>query len=69
VQADLAQAQQFYQQAQAALKAGDLAGYAKAIGKMEQEISAAQQAAKPRGAPSPQVSHTPGPSPSPSASR
>jgi hypothetical protein len=69
VQADLAQAQQFYQQAQAALKAGDLAGYAKAIGKMEQEISAAQQAAKPGGAPSPQVSHTPAPSPSPSASR
>jgi len=69
VQADLTQAQQYYQQAQADLKAGDLAGYAKAIGKMEQEISAAQQAAKAGGTTSPPASHAPAPSPSPSASR
>jgi uncharacterized protein len=69
VQADLAQAQLYYQQAQADLKASDLAAYAKAIAKMEQEISAAQQAAKASGTPSSQDAHAPAATPSPSASR
>jgi uncharacterized membrane protein (UPF0182 family) len=62
VQADLKQAQQDYQQAQTALKAGNLAAYAQAISKMEQEISSAQHAAKASGTPS----RSPAPSPSPS---
>jgi uncharacterized protein len=69
VQADLAQAQLYYQHAQADLKASNLAAYAKAIAKMEQEISAAQQAAKASGTPSSRDAHAPAPSPSPSASR
>ena len=68
VQAGLARAQQYYQQAQADLKAGNLAAYAKAIAKMEQEITTAQQAAKASGTPSPAATHAPGPGPSPSAS-
>jgi uncharacterized protein len=69
VQADLAQAQQDYQQAQTDLKTGNLAAYAKAIATMEQEITAAQHAAKATGTPSPQASRTPAPNASPSASR
>jgi uncharacterized protein len=69
VEADLAQAQQDYQRAQAELKAGNLAAYAKAIAKMEQEISSAQQAAKASGTAPQSAPHAPGPSPSPSASR
>ncbi len=52
VRADLKLAQQYYTQAQAALKAGNLADYAKFINKMEQEITNAQQAAKASGTPS-----------------
>jgi hypothetical protein len=63
---DLTQAQQYYAQAQAALRNGDLAWYGTAIAKMEQEISAAQQAAKPHGSRSPTASPTPAPSRSPS---
>jgi uncharacterized membrane protein (UPF0182 family) len=67
VRADLKLAQQYYTQAQAALKAGNLADYAKFINKMEQEITSAQQAANASTAPS--KSANPGPSPSPSPSR
>ncbi len=67
VRADLKLAQRYYTQAQAALKAGDLAAYAKDINKMEQEITSAQQAANASAAPSKPAS--PGPSPSPSPSR
>ena len=66
VRADLKLAQQYYTQAQAALKAGNLADYAKFINKMEQEITSAQQAATASSAPSKPVSPTPSPSPSPS---
>jgi uncharacterized protein len=66
VRADLKLAQQYYTQAQAALKAGNLADYAKFINKMEQEITSAQQAAQASSTPSKPVSPTPSPSPSPS---
>jgi uncharacterized membrane protein (UPF0182 family) len=59
--ADLRLAQQFYTQAQAALRQGDLATYGQDIAKMEQQISDAQAAA--------QAGHAagrPGPSPAPS---
>src|SRR5499427_8136043 len=62
VRADLKLAQQYYTKAQAALKAGDLAAYAKDINKMEQEITSAQQAANANATPS--KSASPGPSPS-----
>jgi len=71
--ADLKQAQQFYAQAQAALKSGDLAAYAQDITKMEQQISNAQAAARARhGAttsPKPGPGATATPTPSPTASR
>jgi len=67
VRADLKLAQQYYTQAQAALKAGNLADYAKFINKMEQQITNAQQAANASATPS--KSARPGPSPSPSPSR
>jgi uncharacterized membrane protein (UPF0182 family) len=67
VRADLKLAQQYYTQAQAALKAGNLADYAKFINKMEQQITNAQQAANASATPS--KSAKPGPSPSPSPSR
>jgi uncharacterized membrane protein (UPF0182 family) len=44
--AALKQAQQFYAQAQAALRNGDLATYGQDIAKMEQQIASAQAAAK-----------------------
>jgi uncharacterized membrane protein (UPF0182 family) len=67
VRADLKLAQQYYTQAQAALKAGNLADYAKFINKMEQQITNAQQAANASA--TPPKSAGPGPSPSPSPSR
>jgi hypothetical protein len=67
VRADLKLAQQDYNQAQAALKAGNLGAYAADIAKMEQEISSAERATKPSASPS--APPTPKPSPSPSASR
>ena len=72
MQADLTQAQQYYQQAQADLQAGNLAAYAKAIAKMEQEITNAAGARRPESAtPSParRVTLRRRPTPSPSASR
>jgi uncharacterized membrane protein (UPF0182 family) len=66
VRADLKLAQQYYTQAQAALKAGDLAAYAKNIDKMEQEITSAQQAANANATPPKSASPRPSPSPSPS---
>jgi uncharacterized membrane protein (UPF0182 family) len=71
--ADLKQAQQFYAQAQAALRDGDLAAYAQNIAKMQEQISSAQAAARAgRGAatsPNSSPSATPTPTPSPAASR
>jgi uncharacterized membrane protein (UPF0182 family) len=71
--ADLKQAQQFYAQAQAALRNGDLAAYAQNIAKMQEQISNAQAAARAgRGAttsPNSSPSATPTPTPSPTASR
>jgi uncharacterized membrane protein (UPF0182 family) len=71
--ADLKQAQQFYAQAQAALRNGDLAAYAQDIAKMAEQISSAQAAARAgQGAPTspkPSPGATAAPSPSPTASR
>ncbi len=66
VRADLKLAQQYYSDAQAALKSGNLAAYAKFINKMDQEITSAQQATKAKTTPSKPVSHGPSPSPTPS---
>jgi len=71
--ADLKQAQQFYAQAQAALRAGDLATYAQDIGKMAEQIANARAAAARagHGATTPPKT-SPGataPTPSPTASR
>jgi uncharacterized membrane protein (UPF0182 family) len=67
--ADLRLAQQFYAQAQAALRQGDLATYGQDIAKMEQQISNAQAAAgtghASAGTPAPGSA----PAPSPAASR
>jgi uncharacterized membrane protein (UPF0182 family) len=66
--ADLKQAQQFYAKAQAALRNSDLASYGQYITKMEQQIIAAQAAAKAghpaAGSPKPRAA-----TPTPSASR
>jgi uncharacterized membrane protein (UPF0182 family) len=70
--ADLGKAQQFYAQAQAALRGGDLSAYAQDIAKMEQQISNAQadaQAAKATTSPKTGPGGTPGPSPTPTTSR
>jgi len=71
--AALKQAQQFYAQAQAALRNGDLAAYAQDIAKMEEQISNAQAAARAgHGAttsPKPSPGATATPTPSPAASR
>ena len=71
--ADLKRAQQFYAQAQAALRGGDLAGYAQDINKMEQQISSAQAAARAghtaTTSPKPSPGGTAAPTPSPTASR
>jgi uncharacterized protein len=71
--ADLKQAQQFYAQAQAALRNGDLGAYAQDIAKMAEQISNAQAAARagPGATTSPQPSPgaTATPTPSPAASR
>ena len=71
--ADLKQAQQFYAQAQAALRSGDLAAYAQDIAKMAKQISNAQAAARAgHGAttsPTPHSGATAAPTPSPTASR
>jgi hypothetical protein len=72
--ADLKQAQQFYKQAQAALRGGDLAAYAQDIKKMEEQISNAQAAAARAGhgattSPKPSPGATATPTPSPTASR
>jgi uncharacterized protein len=71
---DLKQAQQFYEQAQAALRGGDLAGYAQDIAKMAKEISKARAAAARAGhgaatSPKPSPGATATPAPSPTASR
>jgi uncharacterized protein len=66
VRADLKLAQQYYADAEAALKSGNLAAYAKFINKMDQEITSAQQATKVKATPSKPVSHGPSPSPTPS---
>jgi uncharacterized protein len=68
--ADLKQAQQFYAQAQAALRAGDLAGYAQDIAKMAGQISNARAAAARAGhgaTTSPKTG--PGATPAPTPSR
>jgi uncharacterized protein len=72
--ADLKQAQQFYHQAQAALRNGDLAGYAQDIAKMQEQITNAQAAAARAGhgattSPKPGPGATATPAPSPTASR
>ena len=59
----LAQAESQYARAQAALKQGDLAAYAKDIGAMKKSLDQAQQAAKAKTSPSAKAT------PSPSASR
>ena len=70
--ADLKQAQQFYAQAQAALRNGDLATYGQDIAKMEAQIADAQAAAKSGHSaatspkPGPGGTATASPSPSPS---
>jgi len=70
--ADLKQAQQFYAQAQAALRNGDLATYGQDIAKMEAQIADAQAAAKAGHStatspkPGPGGTATASPSPSPS---
>jgi uncharacterized membrane protein (UPF0182 family) len=66
----LQQAQAYYNQAQAALRAGDWAAYGSDLAKMKTALDNAQKAAqgsqpaKP-GSPSPVPSRSPGPSPSP----
>jgi len=71
--ADLKLAQQYYADAQAALRRGDLAAYGEDIAKMAQQISNAQAAAKAGHAaatpPKPSPGATATPTPSPSASR
>ena len=71
--ADLNKAQQFYTQAQAALRSGDLAAYAQDIAKMQKQISNAQAAAragqKATTSPKPSPGATAAPTPSPTASR
>jgi len=71
--ADLKLAQQYYADAQAALRRGDLATYGQDIAKMAQQISNAQAAAKAGHAaatpPKPSPGATATPTPSPSASR
>jgi uncharacterized protein len=72
--ADLKQAQQFYHQAQAALRNGDLAAYAQDIAKMQEQITNAQAAAARAGhgattSPKPGPGATATPAPSPTASR
>jgi uncharacterized protein len=72
--ADLKQAQQFYDQALAALHKGDLATYAQDIAKMAKQISNARAAAAQAGhgattSPKPSPGATATPVPSPSASR
>jgi uncharacterized membrane protein (UPF0182 family) len=70
----LQQAEQDYTTAQAALRGGNLGGYAQAIAQMKQALDNAQQAAgKGSGAapgstpsPAPSPTHTAGASPSPS---
>jgi hypothetical protein len=62
--ADLKQAQQFYAQAQAALRNGDLATYGQDIAKMAEQIANAQADAKAGQA----ATTSPKPSPSPTAS-
>jgi hypothetical protein len=52
VRGHLAQAESDYAQAQAALKKGDLAAYAKDIGAMKKALDQAQQAAKAKTPPS-----------------
>jgi hypothetical protein len=70
VRGHLAQAESDYAQAQAALKQGDLAGYAKDISAMKKALDQAQQAAKAKPSPSAKASPSPSAkaSPSPSAS-
>src|SRR5215471_3483515 len=72
--ADLKQAQQFYAQAQAALRASDLTAYAQDITKMDEQISNAQAAARAghratTTSPKPSPGATATPAPSPTASR
>src|SRR5499427_6628028 len=67
--ADLKQAQQFYQQAQAALHSGDLATYGQDITKMEEQIANAQADAKAGHTATTSPKASPAPTPSPSASR
>ncbi|HEY2129900.1 MAG TPA: UPF0182 family protein [Streptosporangiaceae bacterium] len=63
VRGDLAQAESDYAKAQAALKQGDLTGYAKYIAKMKTALDQAQRAAQPH--PAATSSATPSPSASP----
>jgi len=63
VRGDLAQAESDYAKAQAALKQGDLTGYAKYIAKMKSALDQAQRAAQPH--PAATSSATPSPSASP----
>jgi uncharacterized protein len=71
--ADLKLAQKYYADAQAALRAGDLAGYAQDIAKMAAQISNARAAAARAGhgattSPKTSPGATPSPTPSPTAS-
>jgi len=66
VLANLAQAEQFYQQAQAALRKGDLGLYYQDILKMKAALDRANSAARP--APGPQAGSSPSQSPSPAPS-
>jgi uncharacterized membrane protein (UPF0182 family) len=66
--ADLKQAQQFYLEAQAALRNGDLATYGQDITKMEEQITNAQTDAKAGHAATTSPKSGPTPTPSPSAS-
>jgi uncharacterized membrane protein (UPF0182 family) len=74
VRRDLAQAEQDYATAQAALRAGNFTAYGKAITNMKQALDNAQRAARPRSgaaagaipSPSPSRAATASPSPSPS---
>jgi len=71
--ADLKLAQQYYAQAQAALRLGDLATYGQDIAKMAQQISSAQAAARAGHGATTSPKTSPGatatPAPSPTASR
>jgi uncharacterized membrane protein (UPF0182 family) len=71
--ADLKQAQQFYEKAQAALRSGDLATYGQDIAKMEEQITNAQADAKAghtaTTSPKPGATTSPAATPSPTASR